>query len=162
MVKLKDKHGQEEIVGFALIIIIVAIILLVFLAFSLKNKSSENEASYEVGSFLQSALQYTTECRDNFGEVSVKNLIFMCSNQEKCVDGKESCSVLEDTLNGISSSAWQTGNVRPVKGYELNITDNNKELFVLKEGNTTSNFKGASQDFSQNQQSVKIIFRVYF
>src|SRR3989338_7985995 len=56
------KRSQEEMVGFALIIILVSIILLVFLAFSLSKSKTESTESYEVNSFLQSTLQYTTAC----------------------------------------------------------------------------------------------------
>ena len=37
-------RGQEEMVGFALIIIIVAVVLVVFLSFSLGDKESELES----------------------------------------------------------------------------------------------------------------------
>ncbi|MBI2057207.1 hypothetical protein HYT91_03060 [Candidatus Pacearchaeota archaeon] len=59
----KNKIGQEEMVGFALIIILVSVILLVFLAFSLNKPKTEATESYEVNSFLQSSLQYTSSCQ---------------------------------------------------------------------------------------------------
>ena len=48
--KSKDKLGQEEMIGFVLIIILVAIIILVFLSFSLKKPVKDNVESYEVES----------------------------------------------------------------------------------------------------------------
>ena len=65
------KRAQEEMVGFALIVIIVSVILVIFLGFSLRDQGKENVESYEVESFIQSFLQYTSECRDNFNFLSV-------------------------------------------------------------------------------------------
>ena len=75
---MKNKYGQEEMVGFALIMIIVAIILLIFLSFSLGKSEKETVESYEVESFIQSMSQYTTDCRDNLEYVSIQKLIFDC------------------------------------------------------------------------------------
>ena len=63
--EIKRKKAQEEMVGFALIIILVAVILLIFLGFSLRDQEKETIESYEVESFIQSFLQYTSDCRDN-------------------------------------------------------------------------------------------------
>jgi len=57
-----NKKAQEEMVGFALIIIVVAVILLVFLSIGLRKDGREDVESYEVASFIQSLLQYHTSC----------------------------------------------------------------------------------------------------
>jgi len=69
-----NRKGQEEIVGFALIIIIVAVILLVFLAFSLNKPEKEDLENYVVKGFLDATLAYTSECRDerNFEFISIR------------------------------------------------------------------------------------------
>ncbi|MBU4116158.1 MAG: hypothetical protein KKG94_00235, partial [Nanoarchaeota archaeon] len=72
------KRSQEEIVGFALIIIIVAVILLIFLGFYLRAPQKEIIESYEIESFIQSFLQYTSDCESNLEFLPVKNLIFAC------------------------------------------------------------------------------------
>ncbi len=47
-----QKKAQEELVGFALIIIIVAVILLFLIVFSLRSNEKEAVESYEVNSFI--------------------------------------------------------------------------------------------------------------
>ena len=42
------KKAQEEIVGFSMIIVIVAVILLIFLSFSLKSPPKSEVESFEV------------------------------------------------------------------------------------------------------------------
>lgn len=156
---LKSKKAQEEIVGFALIIIVVAVILLVFLGFSL-GKSSQNIQSYEIQSFVQSMIQSTTQCQDNFGYVSVENLIFMCTQGNNCIDGESSCSILNSTLQGMLDQAWPVGS-GPIRGYNLNITSNNGNPISMIKGNLTGNSEGTNQNFPNGGNSIEIIFSVY-
>lgn len=160
----KGKKAQEQMVGFALIIIIVAVILLVFLSLSLKNSQRESVESYEVKSFLQAFLQYTTNCRDSndLEYLSVKRLIFECGDNEKCLDNRDACEVLNSTLTGIIKESWKTGKDNPIKGYELDITKNEAEVILLLEaGNITKNYKSSMQDFSRSGNSFEIFFTAF-
>src|SRR3990167_4375485 len=142
-----SKKGQEEIVGFALILIIVAIILLVFLALSLRSPQKASVESYEVESFIQSFLQYTTDCSDNFGRMDSENLIASCNENVRCADGKLSCDVLNEIAKGIAGESWKIGTDRPIKGYDFNITSSTKDILTLKEGTKTQNLRGAGYPF---------------
>lgn len=155
----QNKRGQEEIVGFALIMIIVAIILLFLLSFSLKNPKKESVESFEADSFLQSMLQYTSECEISSRNRSVQDLVFDCIDNEICSNEINSCEVLNSTLRGITGESWKTGNNLPVKGYELRIVDNDNEVLGIKDGNVTENYKGALQDLPG---SIKVTFKVYY
>jgi len=163
MEKEKNKSGQEEMVGFALIIIIVAIIMLVFLGFSLRSPQKATVESYEVESFIQSFLQYTTACENNVEKLSIQKLIFSCNNKELCTSGENSCNVLKSDLTNILSESWKIGADRPVKGYELSIkTDQNQTIMELKNGETTANSKGAVQEFFRSNTLINIIFKAYY
>jgi len=156
------KRGQEEMVGFALIIIIVAVILLIFLGFSIRNSQRESVESYEIESFIQATLQYTTSCEDYFGYLSVQETIFDCSENQVCQNGKSSCDVLEDTLKGILAESWNVEGDRPVKGYELKITSNEQEILSLSEGNQTRNSKGAMQNLEKAGNEIEFYFTTYY
>jgi len=158
----KNKRAQEEIVGFAMIIIIVAIILLFIISFSLKSGKKEGVESYEANSFVQALLHYTTECRDYFGYLSIKDIILECDNGAFCLDGEESCEILNSTLENILKESWLTGEDRPIKGYELTILVNSKELISFTEGNVTRNYKVGQQDFTKKGSDIDIFFRVYY
>jgi hypothetical protein len=163
--KLKGKRAQEEMIGFALIIILVAIILLVFLGISLRSPQKENVESYEVKSFVQAFLQYTTDCRDSndLGYFSVKDLIFSCNRNEKCLDERNTCEVLNFTLTGITEESWKVEGDRPVKGYELKILKDETEIILMIEkGNVTDNYKSSVQDFSKSGSSFDIFFTAYY
>ncbi len=152
------KRSQEEMVGFALIIILVSVILLVFLAFSLNKPKTETE-SYEVNSFLQSTLQYTSDCKDNLEYFSVQDLVFECELKNKCSNGEESCKILNETLTDILKESWPTGEDRPDKGYELIIDTGEESILKIQEGNLTKSCRGSSQDFSKSKKDFKINFR---
>jgi len=160
MVKIKNlnKKAQEEMVGFAMIIILVAVILLIFLGFSLRNQKNETIKSYEVESFIQSSLHYTTDCRDNLEFFSVQELISKCNDDARCLDGRQTCDVLKPILRGIANESWKIGAERPIKGYKFKINSTIKEILDIEEGNITANSKGSTQFLPNN---IKISFTAY-
>jgi len=153
-------------VGFALIIIIVAIVILFLLSFSLKKSGKENVESYEADSFIQATLQYTAECGPEKRVFSVQELIFLCDSEKACFEAAperdleeiNSCDLLNETLAGILAQSWKTGQNQPVKGYELKIASNTKEILYVKQGNLTSNYKGALQDLP----GANVTFTAYY
>ena len=155
----KKKKAQEEIVGFALIIIIVAVILLFFINFYIRSGEKEGVESYEVDSFIQAFLHYTTDCEDYLEYLSVQDLIFECNNDALCLDDREACDILNSTLKNIVDKTWKVGENYPVKGYELKITINQQEVLSFIEGNITKNYKGAVQFLPE---SINVSFRAYY
>jgi len=159
MMKIK---GQEEMVGFALIMIIVAVILVIFLSFSLNRSDEEFVESYEVESFIQSMLQYTTDCRDNLEYLSIQKLIIDCQDRKICLDERDTCEVLNSTLKKIIDESWKIEGDRPVKGYELKITEDEAEIFYIQGGNITKNSKGAVELLSRSGRNYGIFFSAYY
>lgn len=160
----KNKRGQEEMVGFALIIILVSVIILVFLGFFLGNRNNQSVESYEAESFVIASLQYSTECRDYYGYLSIKDLIFMCNAGTNCRNGEDSCQILNSTFSGILNQSWKVIQGSPIKGYEMTITSNTEEgkLPVIFAGNRTRNGEGTLQSFSKGGASVSIEFNVFY
>lgn len=161
MKKIKKK-AQEEMVGFALIMIIVAVILLVLLSISLRKPQQEEVESYEVDSFIQAFLQYTSGCRDDFEYLDVQELIIDCNDGRVCVDGRDTCEVLGSTMEGIVEESWNVGTDRPVVGYELKILSESGEILSISEGNQTQNYKGSSQNFFKRSNKFDISFIAYY
>lgn len=157
----KKKKAQEEIVGFALIIIIVAVILLFFINFYIRSGEKESVENYEVDSFIQAFLHYTTECETYLEYLSVQKLIFECNNDAWC-DDRRACEILNSTLRDIVDKTWRVGEDEPIKGYELDIMINQQEVLSFIEGNITKNYKGAKQDFTRSGDSIEILFRAYY
>ncbi len=159
---MKNKIGQEEMVGFALIMIMVAVILLIFLSFSLKSSGKEIVESYEVESFIESLLQYTSDCEDNLEYLSIQKLIFDCNDDKICLDERNTCDVLNLTLKDIIKESWNVEGDTPIKGYEFKIIIEGEEMLLIKEGNITKSYKEAMQDFSRRGEDYELFFKTFY
>ena len=158
--KKKSTKAQEEMVGFALIIILVAIIFLVFLAVYVKKPQSENIDNPEANSFVQSFLQYTTTCEQDSENITVQRLIIKCQEKEKCDSGKEICKVLNDTIKNIIKESWNVSSQNPVKGYSLIIFTESKQVLNITEGVVTNNYKTGHQPLP-DEELINVLFTAY-
>jgi hypothetical protein len=130
-----------------------------FVVYSQGNSQPESVESHEVNSFLDSMLEYTTDCEDRYGvPIDLKSLIKECKQNKECSNELDSCQVLEKTLKEIVNVSWKTGENRPVKGYSMNITSEQGVIFEKTQGNATYNSKSGFQDIS----SARIKLDVYY
>jgi hypothetical protein len=160
---LSRKSGQEELVGFGLIIVVVAIILLVFISTTLRKPAKEGVESYEVNAFIGSTLQYTSVCQKNLVYLNVKDLMFECANNAKCSNNLDSCYVLENTIREILKESWKVQEGSVVKGYELVIDYGGEHLVDFREGELDSdNFKGDFQDSQKGSTKITFYFTAYY
>lgn len=154
------KRGQEEIAGFAIILVLVGVIILIFLGFMLKPKSAEMVPDYQITSFIQSFLQVSTLCEQNGENISVQDLIAECRKEADCEHGMKSCKVLNDTLSGILAGSWEpVGTDLPIQGYKLNITSKGEKMIFLNKGITALESKGSSQLLPDD---INVFFEVYY
>jgi hypothetical protein len=134
------RRGQEEIVGFVLIIVIVAVIFLVFLGISLRQETSSVSNEIDVYQFLESSMEFTTECSKRFeGDFLVLGELFEeCYSESRCLNGIEACEVLNENLDKILDASWNVGEESVIKGYKfqsvyLADTDSSREEIVNRE-----------------------------
>lgn len=158
--KIKLKQGQEEMVGFVVILVIVGVILLVLFSFMFGNSNNNNTQNYEVENFVTASLQYTTGCENQIEFMSIERLINACDIGTTCLDGRDSCEVLNETIIELMKSGWNVNNQSSVKGYILTISGETEKLSI-KEGNQTNNYVGGFQDFANNGQSYHVSLNVY-
>ncbi len=165
--KKSSRKGQEEIVGFGIIIVLVVVVMVVFLWFYLSKPSSQDLDDYEAESFVTTMLQYTTSCkepgRDYF---NVKDLIYSCYKGELCEEGN-SCKILDETLEGILKSAWDVGEGSKINGYSLNISvfsasgSQFNEVFSEEAGNFSGSSKGYYEEYAKINNRIEITFNIY-
>lgn len=147
-----NKKGQSEMLGFALILIIVMVIILVFISISLNKKPTKTQ-DVALQGFIQSVLQYTTNCASGYSTnyQNIRDLILMCVNNETCYSNNNvrvsSCEVLNSTMSDLLNDSWQVGKDWPKKGYNLIIIGKDLPTFNFSKGIMTGNSSGASQDF---------------
>ena len=160
---MNSKRAQEEIVGFTMIILIVAVVLIIFLSLSVKNPQKDTIESYEVESYLQALLQKTSDCMSSSNRYySLEELMFKCDSAEACNDGREACDVFVKELGRVSNQSWNLGKGSPIRGYSLNATVDGEELKSISYGNKTRSSKGSSQEKMRNNKIFILEFEAYY
>ena len=162
LIPFSKKKGQEEMVGFALIMIIVMVIILIFLGFSLSKPQVSNVESYEIDSFVQVFLQYHTECEDNLEHLTIQKLISRCkTGGNNCQDGRTMCNALESEDRMALAESWKVVD-RPEAGFPLILLNEETQtelIHRISEGNVTQNYKGTTQ---YPTSDIQLIFNVYY
>jgi len=164
------RRAQEEIVGFSMIILLVAVILLIFLSFSVKSQKQSTVESYEVESFLQALIQKTSSCGsiDNLRYYSIKELMFKCyssqTSADKCSDGEKICDVFLEEMELVSNESWNPGVGKdfPVQGYSLKITVDSSLFKSIEYGNKTKSSKGSFQELAKEGKTFRLDFQAYY
>ena len=134
-----------------------------FLIIYIRKSQKETVESYEVESFINTVLSYTTECADRYepNYLTIKKLITSCDKKAVCTDNRPSCEVLEETLKGIIEESWRVNENTAIKGYELNITLSDENVIPnIKRGNVSNSYKEAGNSNLGN--NIGIFLRVYY
>lgn len=165
--KLKNK-AQSEIVGFAVIIVIVTIIGLIFLGFSIGKGESNKRTSAEISDFLQSSMYHTTNCTTSYvpDYERIQDLIKACYRNENCINlDKMACSDLKEEFSKIVKNSFQVGENPKNKAYKMNIYYEDSELEIppeyimnFTEGkfNNCSSEAGASQAIFMDNGNLNV------
>ena len=166
-----NRKGQEEIVGFILIVVIVAVVAVILLGISIRKTGSSVESdSAEIYQFLGSMMQYTTDCAVVFEPdfSSLGELIEECySNTAKtCTSGENVCDVLEENVKGILDSSWEIGEDRPNKGYEFSSVyvsgTQRSDIFEIIKGECEGSFRGSEFVSSAFPGKIENSFKLCF
>ena len=80
----ENKKAQEEMVGFALIMIIVMIIVLIILGFALTRSKGVEEKDFQLTGFIEASLQVTTDCKFNDEFLTIRGMVHQCNQRQKC------------------------------------------------------------------------------
>jgi len=151
----KGKRGQEEIVGFVLIVVLVVVIFVIFLGIRLRSPEPAQKESEIVYQFLESAMEQTTNCvlSQNSRNVVMDDLIKECySSDNLCSSGETACEAVEDTMKRILNNTWKVGQDYLYKGYVIKANyfinssnqEQNEEVFLITQGNCSNSFIGNS------------------
>ena len=158
---LRNRSGQEEMFGFAVIAIIISIGILILISFMIKGPSQESTENYQIESFIQASLQYTTDCESEVDFLSLQQLVIACGNVERCLDERDSCDVLNSTLANLADKGWNVGENSSIKGYDFKVFIEEQEKLSITKGNKTINFRGGFQDFTRSGKDYEVSLNVY-
>lgn len=170
--KIGTRKTQQEIVGFVLIVVIVVIIGLFLLVYYLRQPVAEYK-SPNVQNFLQASMLYTTECSISIEPLNIEYLTKSCYKNEKCLNEKMACEVLNDTLSTLLHESWLVSSEKPVNAYSLIVyyveTDketleevNRQDILELKEGNCTGSKAGAERLISSSPGNIVVNLEICY
>ncbi len=153
---INKKRGQEEMVGFVLIMLVVAVIFIVILGiYARKPGTTELKSGGEVYHFLESLSETTSSCAIGYtpNYLNIGDLLERCLDDKKsgssssCLSGESVCEVMNTSVSEILSKSWNVGPEGSVKGYIFTskVEDgSSRELKIeLKEGECGFSRSGA-------------------
>lgn len=155
--KMFAKKGQQEMVGFILIVVLVVVGLMVFLIISLRN-SPEDRGSLEVANILDAVMKHTTDCAivyepdyDDF-----EDLFKSCHQKDSCSNlGMSACDYLNESLRDVLRSMMESE--ASVNYYQLDFFVKDGEgLLTFHEGNCTGSVKSAQRNIVSYSDSLII------
>lgn len=156
------KRGQEEMVGFVLIIILTAIIFVILLGISLRKPAAPIEReNAELESFTQAMLGVTSSCVLGYAGnyQSLRDVILACNDGKICLSGENSCTVLEEEVRGLMDVGWKVSEDRVIKGYYAMVQLGSGEVINVTKGNQTKNSLGSIQSLAEkNSLQVNIYY----
>jgi hypothetical protein len=131
---MKSK-GQQEIVGFVLIVVLVVIAMMVFLLISLRGDNNEEKNSLEVKNLLDSIMGYTTSCAIVFEPQydTMEDLFKSAFESKTCSNlNKPALNYLNESLVAILGNLTLTEST--VVGYRLDFLQrqDNIEMGILE------------------------------
>jgi len=129
---LLSKRGQEEIMGFIIILVLVVVIGMFFI-FLMKPKAQEPQNT-QVENLLSAIKHTSSDCGKEMSDVAV-----MCNRDENC-GNENACTYLRGKLKEIIDLAIDKAGMGNVIGYSMNVTGLEIDF---KEGNSTANSMGA-------------------
>jgi len=163
----KKRKGQEESMGFVVIVLLLVVVGVVFLGFSLRKSSSSVQNQQELADLTWAVLSYTTNCSIMGEPQSVWGLAKKCrTSSPSCesINGEpvmDACSNLNATIQDIFKKLKGT-NVslgdKSIHAYDFTISSENKRVFA-RQGNFTGDFVSYSTFIPTN---INVTARFYY
>jgi len=141
-----NKKGQEEIMGFMLVIIVVVVIGIGLLVI-MKPEVSEKK-DFQVENLLYSLTETTYEGQD------ISSRIRDCENGYGCVELGEGINVLLETV--FSKSGITIG--KNIKGYEMIMSGEGGVEYNLLEGEITGQSRGSATVIGNTMIRIKFYY----
>tara|TARA_B100001971_G_C18208248_1_gene548986 strand:+ start:797 stop:1291 length:495 start_codon:yes stop_codon:yes gene_type:complete len=155
---MRNLKGQQEMVGFVLIVVLVVIAIMSFLIFSFINVPEKSD-SLRVEVLIGSIMKMTTKCAivyepdyDDYGE-----LFKSCYQNKRCSNLEvDACEYLNSSLKDLMEDLTKGENI--ISYYELDFASigDTERILKIDGGNCTSgNILGSQRSLiSQNYDLI--------
>lgn len=163
------RKGQEEILGFVLIVVIVAVVFLIFLGISVRQGApATQKEGADVNQFLRSTMEYTTACTVSYepNYLNMGGLLRECFLGSTCRSGERACDVLSRAMEDVIETNWKIGPDRPVQGYILNSSyiseSSQKEVFAISKGKCAGEKIGGEDIFPVYPGNIRTSLQICY
>jgi len=159
------KKGQQEIVGFVLIVAVVVVALMVFLVISLKD-SGEDVKSVEVKNMLDALMKQTTECAIVYEPDydSFEDLFKSCYKNNKCKNlGVSACNYLNESLAEVLDAMFATEATISAHQLDFFVRDSDESqtgILRILEGKCAGTISSAQRSIVSGSDSLIIRLKV--
>ncbi len=151
------KGGQQEIVGFVLIVVLVVVGLMVFLVISLKD-SPVNDDSVVVSNVLNVIMKYTTGCAIIYEPDydSFEDLFKSCYLGDRCGNlGVSACDYLNESLSDVLGDLMASD--ASVGFYELDFSvDGEEAIMSISSGECVGSVSAAQRKIVSGSDTLAI------
>ena len=156
------KRGQQEIVGFVLIVVLVMVGLMIFLIISVRNSGDEEGASVGVSNMLDVVMRTTSECAivyepdyDDF-----EDLFKSCFKGKDCNNlDRPACEYLNESLEDVISSMFLSD--ASVEGWEIDFFERDGSGILRWSGGNCSRVgSGAQRSIISGGTSLIVRMRI--
>ena len=162
--KIKNS-GQQEMVGFVLIVVVVVVGLMIFLVWAAFRDPTDMD-DMEVNNMLSSILSYTTNCNaaTNLRPDDMRTLFRSCFESRNCNNlNRDACEYLNETLIEVMDSLLMSETT--IASYQIEFLERDergsKGIYRLSEGNCSSGLiSGAQSTISAYDASLLIQMRI--
>ncbi len=157
-------RGQQEMVGFVLIVILVVVGLMVFLVISVRS-GDDDVKSVEVENMLNALMKHTTDCAvvyvpdyDDF-----EDLFKSCHQGDQCSNlGMSACDSLNESLRAVLEGMFATE--ATIDAYQIDFFVKDDEgqqgLLTVFEGNCSGIVTSAQRSVVSHSDSLIIRMKV--
>lgn len=164
---LQERHsmrkGQEEMVGFALVLVVLAVIGTVLLGFFARTPSSSFETSNaEVRTFLDSLVASTSSC--SFGSSSLHvplgDVIVQCviRPERKCSGGVDVCASLNTSMHELLRLHYPLVEGGTLTGYAFTIQQTNASAMYRIENGICAERKAGDEVLLPGERPIVVTF----
>jgi len=161
---MQQNQGQQEMVGFILIVVLVMIGLMVFLVISLRT-SPDKVDSLEVENMLNAIMGHTTECAIPSVPYyeTFEDLFLSCYENDDCAgDVGSACDYLNETLRAILEDLMDTEATVDAYQFDFLVADDEGQegLMRIFEGNCTGEVLGAQGRIDAGSEDLIIRLKI--
>ena len=154
---LKNK-GQQEMVGFILIVVLVMIGMMVFLVISFRTSPDEID-SLEVSNMLSAIMTHTTECAIPAVPYyeTFEDLFKSCYENDDCSGiGQSACDYLNETLIEVLEDLVASEATVSAYQFDFSVADDGGQEGLLKivEGDCVGSVLGAQRKISAGSEDL--------